>query len=70
MPRKKTAPDVTPTISHEDVSAICRLIDHAKKQGIAFFEGPAGIKFGFRRESLAPKVTSKQPAEAGDDFIP
>ena len=76
MPAKKTTaktPDAPATLSQADVDAICRLIDHAKAAGIAFFEGPAGLKFGFRRESLRPQGTQipgSLPRESGDDFIP
>lgn len=52
-----------------DVVAIMKLIDHAKAQGVAYFEGPLGLKFAFRREtSKSPAL--RLPSETGDDFIP
>lgn len=42
------------SLTHDDTDAIIRLIDHAKKQGIAFLEAPGGVKFGFRRAPSVP----------------
>lgn len=61
------------TITHEDADAIIRLIDHAEKKGLAFLEGPGGLRFGFRKaqaqigRSLNP---NNLPGLTGDDHIP
>lgn len=52
-----------------EAEAIMRLIDHAKKQGIAYFEGPRGIKFAFRKE-VAKKTNLAKPEEIGDEWLP
>lgn len=69
MAAKKGASVPPPAVTAE-VDAVIRLIDHCKKQGIAFFEGLGGVKFGFRRESVRPPALTRQPAEEGDDWIP
>jgi len=59
-------------ITAAEVDAICRLIDHAKAKGIRTFEGPAGIRFAFDRESRqnGPGNGAVAPREVGDDWIP
>lgn len=62
--------DAAPAVVAE-VDAVIRLIDHCKKQGIAFFEGLGGVKFGFRRESVRPPAPAvNHPSDEGDDWIP
>jgi len=51
-PKKEPVPNAV-----DEVNAIIRLIDHCKRQGVAYFEGLNGIKFGIRAEKpAAPKV--------------
>lgn len=63
-------PKLPVTALQADVDAIMKLVDHCKRQGISFFEGPAGLKFGFRRESIKPQLSDNMPKETGDEFIP
>lgn len=71
MAKKTQKPEAAHVVSEHDAeaNAIMRLIDHAKKQGVSYFEGPRGIKFVFRKEA---KRTSDraQPQEVGDEWIP
>lgn len=64
MPKKKPpAPTSTEKpaefLTDSDVSALCRLIDHCKRQEIAYFEGPKGLRFGFSRAGSGPRPDSK-----------
>jgi hypothetical protein len=66
-PAKPTKATTSTTSASAD--AIIRLIDHAKKQGIAYFKGPDGIEFTFRREAPKPN-DAKAVKDVGDDWIP
>lgn len=68
-PPKAPSTEALSTGFSADVVAIMKLIDHAKAQGLLYFEGPQGVKFGFRREAQKP-LAIKQAREVGDDFIP
>lgn len=69
MKSKKTQPKAAPArpAIAEKVDAIIRLIDHAKRQGVAYFRSPEVGEFGFRRED---KPIKQGPREEGDGFIP
>ncbi|HZN64001.1 MAG TPA: hypothetical protein VFB66_01785 [Tepidisphaeraceae bacterium] len=47
---------------------IIRLMDHAKKLGIPYFEGPGGLRFGFGKPR--PSLTPSNLTPVADDTIP
>jgi len=57
-----------PAITRDEADAMILLIKQAKHLGVAFFEGPNGIKFGFKRERTPNE--QRRDATASENFIP
>lgn len=71
-PRALAAARARAHVTTEDARAIMQIIDHAKARGLAFFEGPAGLKFAFKRETqpMGRTASRQSVVETGDDAIP
>jgi len=67
MPKNAEKHEANRTV--EEVNAIIRLIDHCKRQGVAYFEGLNGVKFGIRAERREnPRQLLEELPNSG--FIP
>lgn len=51
------------------VDDILRLIRESKAAGVAFFEGPDGIRFGFKRET-PPRSSGGKVTDSDEGWLP
>lgn len=70
-PAAPAAPAEPPrALSVADVDAIVRLISECRRQGVAQFEGPACLKFIFKRDQQRPAIAAGAAKVIGDEWIP